>query len=430
MQEEEIFMRVLNRKNATFLILLSCLTYSTAYVGRLCYGANLLSIRIDFGIDQAVAGTVSSFYFFSYAAGQLINAFIAKYCNPKYTVTVAMIVSALCNLGLALSPSIEPMKYIWLVNGLAQSMLWCNILNIQSRFLSNKDIGRCIIWNCMTYSIGTFASYGVSALLNELGISWRAVFFFAFVSVFTVGLTWFFGVRRTEYAFHHDGAVLEAEPETQNTPASATPTKKITLFTPYFIFVFVFACIGAACAVFIRDGVVTWLPSILEHDFGVKESLSILLTMILPEISLLGAFLVKWLKKYLHSHLFLECILFAVSAISVFSIILLYSKKNTILTLLFFAIMYLMVCGIVNVTTSLIPFSIRKYGNVGSISALLDACCYAGAVCSTYAFGAIADHSGWEAVIKIAALVAAVSAAFVLAGSILAKRTPLTKEIL
>jgi sugar phosphate permease len=423
-------MRVLNRRNATFLILLSCLTYSTAYIGRLCYGANLVSIRESFGVDQAIAGTVSSFYFFSYAAGQLINAFIAKYCNPKYTVTFAMIVSALCNLGIALSPSIEPMKYIWLVNGLAQSMLWCNILNIQSRFLASKDIGRCIIWNCMTYSIGTFISYGVSALLNEIGISWRAVFFFAFASVFAVGLTWFFGVRRTEYQFHHDGAVLEEE-STQKAASSESAQKgKVSLFTPYFIFVFIFACIGAACAVFIRDGVVTWLPSILKQDFGVKESLSILLTMILPEISLLGAFLVQWLKKLWKGHLFLECLLFTVSAASVFSIVMLYPQKNTVLTLLFFAVMYLMVCGIVNITTSLIPFSIRKYGNVGSISALLDACCYAGAVCSTYAFGAIADNSGWMAVIQIAALVAAVSAVIVLVGSILAKRGTLTKEIL
>jgi len=114
----------------------------------------------------------------------------------------------------------------------------------------------------------------------------------------------------------------------------------------------------------------------------------------------------------------------------VFAIVLLYSLKNTVLTLLFFAVMYLMVCGIVNVTTSLIPFSIRKYGNVGSISALLDACCYAGAVCSTYAFGAIADNGGWKAVIWIAALVAVLSAAVVLIGSMLAKRTALTKEIL
>ena len=71
-------MRVLNRKNATFLILLSCLTYSTAYVGRLCYGANIVVIREFFGTTQSIAGMVSSFYFFSYAAGQLANSILSK----------------------------------------------------------------------------------------------------------------------------------------------------------------------------------------------------------------------------------------------------------------------------------------------------------------------------------------------------------------
>ena len=74
-------MRVLNRKNATFLILLSCLTYSTAYVARLCYGANLISIRGDFGIDQAIAGTVSSFYFFSYAVAPQATFYNAAICS-------------------------------------------------------------------------------------------------------------------------------------------------------------------------------------------------------------------------------------------------------------------------------------------------------------------------------------------------------------
>ncbi len=422
-------MRVLNRKNATFLILLSCLTYSTAYVGRLCYGANIVVIRSDLGIDQSIAGMVSSFYFFSYALGQLANSFLSKYYNPKYVVTVSLIVSSLCNLGLAISPDIAPMKYIWLINGIAQSTLWCNILNIQSKFLSAKDIGRAIIWNCMTYSFGNLVCYGVSAGISALGLSWRIVFYFASALVFVVALAWFFGVRRTEYAFHHNGAVFEAE----TTIPSAAPTAekpKVKLFTKYFIFVFVFACVCAACAAFIRDGVVTWLPSILKSDFGVPESISMILTMILPEISILGAFLVKWLKKVLKGHLFLEGLLYIVAGLSVFAIILLYPERNIALTVFFFALMYLMICGIVNITTSIIPFSIRKYGNVGGISAFLDACCYVGAVCSTYGFGAIADNSGWMMVIKIAAITAIISAVIAFIGALFSRKTEMTKEIL
>ena len=425
-------MRVLNKKNATFLILLSCLTYSTAYVGRLCYGANIEVIKTYFDKPQAIAGMVSSFYFFSYAAGQLANSFLSKFYNPKYVVTVSLMVSALCNLGLALSPSIEPMKYIWLVNGIAQSTLWCNILNIQSKFLSGKDISRAIIWNCMTYSFGNLVCYGVSAGISALGLSWRIVFYFASALVFVVALAWFFGVRRTEYAFHHDGAVIEEETQ----PAIAktvTEQPKIKLFTKYFIFVFVFACICAACSAFIRDGVVTWLPSILKNDFGVSDSISMILTMILPEISILGAFLVKWLKKRLNGHLFLEGLLYTVAGLSIFAILFFYPQKNTALTVFFFALMYLMICGIVNITTSIIPFSIRKYGNVGGISAFLDACCYVGAVCSTYGFGAIADASGdngWMVVITIAAITAIASAVLAFIGAIFSRRTEITKEVL
>ncbi len=422
-------MRVLNRKNATFLILLSCLTYSTAYVGRLCYGANIVVIRSDLGIDQSIAGMVSSFYFFSYALGQLANSFLSKYYNPKYVVTVSLIVSSLCNLGLAISPDIAPMKYIWLINGIAQSTLWCNILNIQSKFLSAKDIGRAIIWNCMTYSFGNLVCYGVSAGISALGLSWRIVFYFASALVFIVALAWFFGVRRTEYAFHHEGAVFEAE-TTIPSAASTAEKPKVKLFTKYFIFVFVFACVCAACAAFIRDGVVTWLPSILKSDFGVPESISMILTMILPEISILGAFLVKWLKKVLKGHLFLEGLLYIVAGLSVFAIILLYPERNIALTVFFFALMYLMICGIVNITTSIIPFSIRKYGNVGGISAFLDACCYVGAVCSTYGFGAIADNSGWMMVIKIAAITAIISAVIAFIGALFSRKTEMTKEIL
>lgn len=115
-------MRVLNKKNGAFLIFICCLTYSTAYVGRLGYGANLDIIKTAFGASNDAVGIVSSFYFFSYALGQLLNSVLSKYYNPKYVVTAAMIVSALSNLGIGLLPELGAMKYVWLINGIAQSM--------------------------------------------------------------------------------------------------------------------------------------------------------------------------------------------------------------------------------------------------------------------------------------------------------------------
>ena len=423
-------MRVLNKKNGAFLIFICCLTYSTAYVGRLGYGANLDIIKTAFGASNDAVGIVSSFYFFSYALGQLLNSVLSKYYNPKYVVTAAMIVSALSNLGIGLLPELGAMKYVWLINGIAQSMLWCNLLNVQSKYLSSKHISLCIICMSVTYGIGTLVCYGLSALMAFLGISWRVTFCTIAGLVFVVGMTYFFSLRHIEHEFHGKGAEFEEVP----VPAASAPAegeqKKFRLYTGVFCSVLVFAAFGAFGAAFIRDGVVNWLPTILREDFGVEASLSIILTMILPLLSILGAFLVKALKKRVRGNLFLESAFFLVATLSLLGIVFSYPARSIAVTVAFFALMYLAICSIVNLTTSIIPFSVRQYGNVGSLSALLDACCYAGSVCSTYGLGVIAEQSfDWAGVIRLIAIFAGVAVAVTFIGSLLARRNEMNRNI-
>ena len=421
-------MKVLDRKRATMLMMLCCLTYSMAYVGRLGYQANLASIISDFGITKDEGGMVSSFFFFSYASGQLLNAFLSRYYNPTYVVAFSMTISGLCNLGIGLLDNIPAMQIVWLVNGLVQSTLWCSILNLQSKYLSRSDVSRAIIWNCMTLAIGTLLCYGLSAVFTEIGISWRVLFYVASALLIGVAVVWYAGVRYTEVAFHSFGAIEVDEP----VPAAAVASgaQKVRLFTRYFTLVFVFACICAAGCAFIRDGVVTWLPTILIEDFGVRESLSISLTMILPVISLFGAVTVKKMNEKIKGHLRLEALYFVIAALLLGVIIVLYPHKLTVITLLCFTSMYLMICCIINLTTSVIPFSVRQYGNVGSVSALLDACCYAGSVCSTYGLGLIAERSGWMTVMYVVAGVAVVAVVLSFVGSLLATRTETTRNVL
>ncbi len=423
-------MKYLDRKRATLLILLCCFTYSMAYVGRLCYAANLNLVIADFGITKSEGGMVSSFFFFSYAAGQLINAAISRYYKPKYVVTCALAVSCVCNLGIGLLNSTFAMQFVWLVNGLVQSTLWCSILNLQSKYLSGNDISRAIVWNCMTLGLGTFVCYGLSALFSALGVTWRAAFWTASALLFVTAILWFLGVRYTEHAFHNPACIIEEDIATPQKPLSPAE-KKPRLFTRYVIAVFVFACVTAACCAFIRDGVVTWLPTILIEDFGVSSALSIILTMLLPEISLLGAVLVRRILKKIHGHLLLQGLFFIVALGMLSLIIVLYPARSTIITIACFALMYLAITCIINLTTSVIPFSIRQYSSaVGGVSAFLDACCYVGSICSTYGLGLVAEIGGWMAVIYTAAGVSAAAVLIAFVGAILARRNEITKNIL
>ncbi len=423
---------VLARKPATFLIVLCFLFYSTAYIGRYSYAANLLNITGDFGVDKDTAGLVSSFFFFSYAAGQLLNSWLAKLYEPRRVVTLAMAVSALCNLGIGLCPDIVIMRPVWLLNGIAQSMLWCCLLNMQSRYLSRADVARAIIWNSMTVAAGTVSCYGLSALLTALHVDWRIMFYISAALLLGVGLTWWFGIGYIEN-MAHSGKGMIPNPDPQPAPVpqdQAADEKPVRLFTRAFMPAFVLACVIAAACSFIRDGVVTWLPNILHESFGVDTSNSIAMTMLLPMISVLGAITVRQMQKRLKGNMLMEGLLFLVAAIAIGVIVLLFPAKLTILTVALFAIVYWMLMAISNITTSIIPFACRSRGNVGGVSALLDACCYLGTMISTYTFGAVAENFGWMYVLYLAAGISVVSVIICGIATLLARRDQVTKEIL
>ncbi|MBQ8718250.1 MAG: MFS transporter [Clostridia bacterium] len=423
----------LDRKRASLLIYLCCALYSSAYVGRYSYAANLYYVMGDMSVTKDVAGMVSSFFFFSYASGQLLNSWLAKYYEPRRVMTVALSVSALCNLGIGLCPDVMIMRPVWLLNGIAQSMLWCCLLNMQSKYLSPEDVGRAIIWNSMTVAFGTVTCYGLTALFHHFGLSWRILFYVCCALLLAIAAIWWFGIGKIERDVRL-GRVPQTEQSEEVTqapaPSQPTPASRAKLFTRAFMPPFILACVAAATCSFIRDGVVTWLPTILIEDFGMDASLSTALTMILPMISLLGAMMVRRMQKYLRGNMFMEFLLFAVAALSLATILVLYSARLALVTLALFAIMYLMLMAISNITTSIIPFACRNRGNFGGVSALLDSCCYLGSMISTYGLGYVADQYGWMRVMVLIAVIAGVSIGICALAAVLAKRDAHTKDIL
>ena len=422
----------LNRKWASLLIYLCCALYSSAYVGRYSYAASLYYVMGDMNVTKDIAGMVSSFFFFSYASGQLLNSWLAKYYEPRRVMTIALSISALCNLGIGLCPDVMIMRPVWLLNGIAQSMLWCCLLNIQSKYLSPEDVSRAIIWNSMTVAFGTVTCYGLTAAFHHFGLPWRVLFYVSCALLLSIATLWWFGIGKIERDVRLGAALrpMTAEELARSTAQPQANTGKVKLFTRALIPPFILACVVAATCSFIRDGVVTWLPTILIEDFGMDASLSTALTMLLPMISLLGAMMVRRMQKYLHGNMFMEGLLFAVAALSLTTILALYSARLALVTLALFAVMYLMLMAISNITTSIIPFACRSRGNVGGVSALLDSCCYLGSMISTYGLGYVSEQYGWMRVMVLIAVIAGVSILICAVAAILAKRDEQTREIL
>ena len=95
---------------STLLIALCWLVYTTSYVAKLSYNANISLIGDAFDVSYAEAGAVSTFFFFAYGTGQVINGLLCKKYNIRLTIFLCLFGGAVLNVILPFLPSFEIIK--------------------------------------------------------------------------------------------------------------------------------------------------------------------------------------------------------------------------------------------------------------------------------------------------------------------------------
>jgi OPA family glycerol-3-phosphate transporter-like MFS transporter len=163
-----------------------------------------------------------------------------------------------------------------------------------------------------------------------------------------------------------------------------------------FILLLSVICIFGIIDNIIRDGLTTWTPSIFKEIYSMPDSYSILLTLGLPLLSVLGSTLCLAVHKKIKDHVKL-CALFFLFAIVFLSIMVLCMPLDSwIITLICFAVSALLMSAINNCITSIVPLELRDMADSGAIAGVTNTFCYMGSTISTYALGVIADSAGWN----------------------------------
>ena len=163
------------------LIIVSILAYYIAYLGRYSYSSNINLIIDFYSTTKSSAGSISSCFFIAYGVGQVVHGILCKKYNPRYSVAIALIISALMNISLGFigEKHFYLLKYCWLLNGFVQATLWSSIIRLLNENLPKKYISLALVLLPLPVSIGTFTIYGLSALISALSISFKVVFFFS-----------------------------------------------------------------------------------------------------------------------------------------------------------------------------------------------------------------------------------------------------------
>lgn len=384
-----------SKKRNILFILLCFLAYTSSYLLKLSYNANIVCFEAEFGISHAEAGIVTTFFFFAYGSVQILHGIFVKKYPLRFVIPGAILLGCLLNLLTALSPTFAPIKYYWLFDGAILSILWPSCIRALSENIEEGYRNKAIMVMGLCTAVGTILVYLLSALFSAIN-HYKIIFYVGIGMGLVIALLWFF--------FYPVLTMKVEQEETKQTPVSKPKNDGA--------FVLLVIVIAALCVIstFARDGISTWFPPLLKEGFGVSDSYSILITILLPIGQFIGSVLSVVLGKIMKNRTLLCGLTFFVSALLV-GIYLFFGSSSLALCITMFGLSSLCFAIIVNITTSMIPLEWGKDRNSGFYAALFNGFCYLGSTVSSYGLGALADHYGWNKatlVIEIALILASI----------------------
>lgn len=403
-------MGIKSGKRRVYLLIAICwLVYTCSYIGKLSYNANIVQIGPAFGVTKDECGMVSSFFFFAYGIGQVVNGFFCKKYNIKYVIFGSLTVASAMNFLVTVIESFALIKYVWLVNGIAMSFLWTALIRLLSEELHDEDMNKAIIAMGTTVATGTFIVYGISALFSVIA-DYRLTFILAASTMLISAFLWLISFNKLTK--REKKVSVEATEHPMHIPEKSKHNSSVPLIAVLAFF--------AVANNFTKDGLTAWTPDILKNTYSTPDWLSILLTLLLPTLAILGTVVAVNLQKKTKNFVLSVTLLFAVSTVLIILVLLLVSSKSLLAaTVAIFGIISCLMAGVNNIITSMVPLSLKAGGNSGKIAGILNGFCYLGSTISSYGLGLIAEMFNWIAVfitlIGVSVFVISIGIVFVIA---------------
>ena len=341
------FARLASAGQGRRLFLLSWVAYAAAYVGRYNYSAVMSAITAEGTLTLSAAGAVSTGYFVCYAAGQILCGILSQKASPFGMIPLGLVLSAGCNFGMGVAPA-GAMPLLWAANGLFQAMVWPPIVRLFAECMPfEQQDSACVSINSTTPA-GTLGAYALSAAALALA-GWRMAFWTCGVLMLAAAVLWTVGSAPLRRAA--GSASAKAAPEG---PAArkAGPGAARRMLPALFAAGLVWLVVPAMLHDGLKDGVTSWVPSMIQSNFGASPAFSAAVSMVL---------------------------LAATTALML---------------------------GVNTMFINVMPVKIGRSSGAAVLSGSLNAITYLGAALATWGIGAAAEGFGWGAVFVLWAVMA------------------------
>lgn len=382
---------------------LACLLYFTSYITRLDYNAALADIVESTSLGKAEAGIASTALFFAYGVGQIASGFLGDRIRPDRLITAGLITTAVCNLLLPFFDTVVPMAAVWAVNGLAQAMFWPPLLKILIRYVPKEKFASACFLVVAASQVATVVIYLLVPLVI-VTLNWRSVFYIASGFALVTAAVWCAGFAAVSRAGRGDtaDAIAGAHDTAPETDAAADAAAAETdAAPPVRLMSVLWGCgiagilIAIAAQGFLKDGITTWMPTYISETFGLETSMSILMNVVLPVVSILGIYLITTLyRRFCRNEVRVAAVCFALAA-PLALVLYFFADYSAVLSLVLSALVVCLMHGVNLVLISYAPGRFARLGKVSTVSGITNAATYVGSGLSSYGMAAIAETLGW-----------------------------------
>lgn len=377
-------MKKLNK--AAQLTLLLSLTYMISYITRVSYGTVISEIEKNTHIAKSLLAHGLTGSFITYGAGQIISGILGDRFSAKRLISFGLALTTVMNILIPFCASPLALTVIMCINGFAQSLMWPPMVKIMTVQLSDDEYKSAVVKVSWGSSAGTITTYLFSPVIITF-FGWKAVFVFCAVCGLMMLLLW-----------NRFGADAESSGET----AAESAQSGLGFISPLFI--------GIMLAIvfqgMLRDGVTTWMPSYIAETYNISNVIAILSGVILPIFGILCFQAASVLyRKCFTNPLACAAVIFACGGAAAF-LLLLITGKSMALSVLLSAILTGCMHGVNLILICMIPPFYKKYGNVSTVSGVLNSCTYIGSAISSYGIAVLCESAGWHTTLAVWLLIA------------------------
>ncbi len=351
------------------------------------YTAEIVELQNIFNAGKSEIMLAMTYYFITYSSAQMILFFFMDDINVKWFMAISIFLSGIVTVLVAFMTSLWQTWWLLALNGVLQAGVWGLCLAVLKKYLPNNMIPKANTIMNVGMTVASVISYG-SAAISVAIKNWSLPFIVLGVILSISAIIFFIAVRFCEKNLptRQDLPVKQTFDSEQILPIRSKRSKII-----FFIISFIFS-------LFIHSvfyGTMNWMPNLLTENYGVKESIGILISVFAPIATIIGPiFAIKHCEKT--PNFIKVCIIYLLVSTLLSLFLIFVFNSNIILATLILVIYIVFMQATVTIIFSVLPFKIGAGINTGALASLMNAAGGYSAGLAPMILGKVIELNGWQ----------------------------------